>query len=34
MAWFGATRHGGIYDPTTKVSDADLAPYLDGGTGA
>jgi len=34
MAWFGATRRGGTYDPVTKVTDADLAPYLDGGTGA
>ena len=34
MAWFGATRRGGTYDPLVKVSDADLAPFLDGGTGA
>lgn len=32
--WFGATRNGGVYDPVTKVTDADLAPYLDGGVGA
>jgi len=34
MVWFGATRDRGTYDPVTKVSDADLAPYLEGGTGA
>ncbi|MDR0783958.1 MAG: hypothetical protein LBE83_09420 [Propionibacteriaceae bacterium] len=32
--WFGATRTGGTYDPVTKVNDADLASYLEGGTGA
>jgi hypothetical protein len=32
--WFGATRTGGSYDPVAKVSDADLARYLEGGTGA
>jgi hypothetical protein len=32
--WFGATRHGGLSDPVAKVTDADLAPYLEGGTGA
>ena len=31
MAWFGATRSGGTYDPVAKVSDADLAPHLAGG---
>jgi hypothetical protein len=32
--WFGATRNGGTHDPVTKVTDADLARYLEGGTGA
>jgi len=32
--WFGATRVGGVYDRMTKVNDADLARYLEGGTGA
>ena len=33
--WFGATRTGSTrYDSVAKVSDADLAPYLDGGVGA
>ena len=32
--WFGATRTGGIFDPVARVSDADLAPYLEGGIGA
>jgi hypothetical protein len=32
--WFGATRTGGHYDPVSRVLDADLAPYLSGGTGA
>jgi len=32
--WFSATRHGGVSDPVAKVTDADLAPYLEGGTGA
>jgi len=34
MIWFSATRTNGVYDPISKVSDADLAPYLEGGTGA
>ena len=34
MIWFSATRTNGVYDPVSKVSDADLAPYLEGGTGA
>jgi hypothetical protein len=34
MVWFGATRVGGTYDPVAKVSDADLAPYLEEGVGA
>ena len=34
-AWFGPTRTAGAsYDAAAKVLDADLAPYLDGGTGA
>jgi hypothetical protein len=32
--WFGATRTSGSYDPISRVLDADLAPYLSGGTGA
>jgi hypothetical protein len=32
--WFGATRSGGVYDAVSKVSDADLSPYLSGGIGA
>jgi len=32
--WFGATRRGGVYDRVTKVNDADLIRFLEGGTGA
>lgn len=33
--WYGATRAAGAqYDPVSKVLDADLAPYLNGGSGA
>jgi hypothetical protein len=34
MIWFGATRTGGRYDSASMVNDANLAPYLSGGTGA
>jgi hypothetical protein len=32
--WFSTRRGGGVHDPLAKVTDADLAPYMTGGTGA